>query len=137
MNKLVLLIFLLFMSDSLVIEYCRKFLLGFILIKHNKKSALAIHKSKKLKERILLDYIDFFVNNHKLVYRLVKYIYLLQIITILPIYFILGILYFTFTINIEVILGILSLVKLAIFCFIRLQFDSSRSLKYINRRSGF
>jgi hypothetical protein len=115
--------------DSILIEDLRRLLKDFLIGARNRKKARVIYDQHSLKERIFLGFIKLYIENYKLAFNCFHWLYMIEIIIIIPQYSMLIALYVTGH-DYYCVLFILLFVKALLCISIRLQTDSLRRSRF-------
>lgn len=133
MNRFAMAYFLLLTATDLsMITDIRNFLLQFAVGTVNRESADIIGKFKYFLSSICLDYLKPYVQDHKKIFNLFRYIYLAEIITIVPQYITVIVLGVLDKIHFSIPYFIPVIVKTIILFSVRSQEDSNRKIIYRN-----
>ncbi len=126
----ILLFFLLFLIDSLVISFARKLLFDFLVGQNNKKIARNIHRQQKFINKITMRYIKANLNQNLSTFKIFHCIYMIEIFTLIPQYIIL-LAIFIFAGNFaNFILLAFFAIKFLLFIVYWWQFDANRVSKF-------
>lgn len=129
MKKLfVLLFFLLFLIDLLVINFARKLLFDFLIGKKN--NALKIHQQQKCKYRITMSYIKLYIKQNLYQFKVFHCIYLFELFTLIPQYIILLVSNIFIERYVHIPLIIFCVIKFLFFIVYWCQFDVNRVSRF-------
>ncbi len=129
------LVFILLLSDLIVLSSWRKFLQDFLTGNKNRKSARKIYAQQTIKGKILLDYIDSLLEFNQDIFKAYYRIYVCMVVTVIPQYVISIVLLIFFKEFSGYFLGLVSFFKIVLFLVVRFQRDASRNSKYAFKSS--
>lgn len=88
-KAVVLYVVLLVLLDTIAISSLRRFLYDFLIGAGNRKTAGKIYRQRSLKDRVFLGFIKSFLKSHRSVFDVYHWIYLVELVSLVPQYAIL------------------------------------------------
>lgn len=85
-KAVVLYVVLLVLLDTIAISSLRRFLYDFLIGAGNRKTARKIYRQRSLKDRVFLGFIKSFLKNHRSVFDVYHWIYLMELVSLVPQY---------------------------------------------------
>ena len=133
MTKVVVLyIVLLVLLDTIVISSLRRFLYDFLIGAGNRKTARKIYRQRSLKDRVFLGFIKSFLKSHRSVFDVYHWIYLVELVSLVPQYAILLAVYVLYGVQNNILIFSLIAVKGLLCLMVRFQVDSLMRSRYRN-----
>lgn len=128
----VLYIALLALFDTVAISSLRRFLNDFLIGALNRRTARKIYSQQNLKDRILLGFIKSSLKGNISVFKVYHWIYLVELVSLVPQYTILFTVYLLYDTQNEYPVFLLIAIKGLICLIIRFQVDSLMRSRYRN-----
>lgn len=133
MTKVVVLyVVILALLDAVAISSLRRFLNDFLIGARNRKSARKICSQQSLKDRVFLGFIKSFLKSHRLAFNVYHWIYLVELVSLVPQYVILLAVYMLYGMQNNVLILSLIAIKGLLCLIIRFQVDSLMRSRYRN-----
>ena len=133
MTKVVVLyIVLLALLDTIAISSLRRFLYDFLIGAGNRKTAGKIYRQRSLKDRVFLGFIKSFLKSHRSVFDVYHWIYLVELVSLVPQYAILLAVYVLYGVQNNILIFSLIAVKGLLCLMVRFQVDSLMRSRYRN-----
>ena len=133
MTKVVVLyVVILALLDAIAISSLRRFLNDFLIGARNRKSARKICSQQSLKDRVFLGFIKSFLKSHRLAFNVYHWIYLVELVSLVPQYVILLAVYMLYGMQNNVLILSLIAIKGLLCLIIRFQVDSLMRSRYRN-----
>ena len=133
MTKVVVLyVVILALLDAIAISSLRRFLNDFLIGARNRKSARKICSQQSLKDRVFLGFIKSFLKSHRLAFNVYHWIYLVELVSLVPQYVILLAVYMLYGMQNNVLILYLIAIKGLLCLIIRFQVDSLMRSRYRN-----
>lgn len=85
-KAVVLYVVLLVLLDTIAISSLRRFLYDFLIGAGNRKTARKIYRQRSLKDRVFLGFIKSFLKSHRSVFDVYHWIYLVELVSLVPQY---------------------------------------------------
>jgi len=85
-KAVVLYVVLLVLLDTIAISSLRRFLYDFLIGAGNRKTARKIYRQRSLKDRVFLGFIKSFLKSHRSVFDVYHWIYLMELVSLVPQY---------------------------------------------------
>ena len=120
----ILLYALLFISDSIAIDFLRHLLMDFMIGARNKRIARAIYNQQSLMNKVSLGFIRQYLTSYLAAFRVHHTLYIMELLTLLPQYIVL------LATDNNHYLCFCIVLKTSLFIYVRLRFDSLRRSKY-------
>ena len=120
----VLLYFCLILWDLLLLYDLRRLVYSTLMIKRNKRTAKKIYKQQCLLDKILLNYIRIYIENSKVrkEYYIFHFLYIFQIVFLVPQYVFLIVINIVFVQIMKYILCVVAIIKLIFLIIITVNF---------------
>ena len=131
-KAVVLYVVLLVLLDTIAISSLRRFLYDFLIGAGNRKTARKIYRQRSLKDRVFLGFIKSFLKSHRSVFDVYHWIYLMELISLVPQYAILLAVYVLYGVQNNILIFSLIGVKGLLCLVIRFQVDSLMRSRYRN-----
>ena len=128
----VVLLVLLVLLDTIAISSLRRFLYDFLIGAGNRKTARKIYRQRSLKDRVFLGFIKSFLKSHRSVFDVYHWIYLMELVSLVPQYAILLAVYVLYGVQNNILIFSLIAVKGLLCLVIRFQVDSLMRSRYRN-----
>lgn len=133
MTKVVVLyIVLLALLDTIAISSLRRFLYDFLIGAGNRKTAGKIYRQRSLKDRVFLGFIKSFLKSHRSVFDVYHWIYLVELVSLVPQYATLLAVYVLYGVQNNILIFSLIAVKGLLCLMVRFQVDSLMRSRYRN-----
>lgn len=133
MTKVVVLyIILLALLDTIAISSLRRFLYDFLIGARNRKNARNIYRQRSLKDRVFLGFIRSFLKSHRSAFDVYHWIYLMELVSLVPQYAILLAVYMLNVVQNNILIFSVIAVKGLLCLIIRFQVDSLMRSRYRN-----
>ena len=133
MTKVVVLyVVILALLDAIAISSLLRFLNDFLIGARNRKSARKICSQQSLKDRVFLGFIKSFLKSHRLAFNVYHWIYLVELVSLVPQYVILLAVYMLYGMQNNVLILSLIAIKGLLCLIIRFQVDSLMRSRYRN-----
>ena len=129
---IVLYVVILALLDAVAISSLRRFLNDFLIGARNRKSARKICSQQSLKDRVFLGFIKSFLKSHRLAFNVYHWIYLVELVSLVPQYAILLAVYMLYGMQNNVLILSLIAIKGLLCLIIRFQVDSLMRSRYRN-----
>ena len=129
---IVLYVVILALLDAVAISSLRRFLNDFLIGARNRKSARKICSQQSLKDRVFLSFIKSFLKSHRLAFNVYHWIYLVELVSLVPQYAILLAVYMLYGMQNNVLIFSLIAIKGLLCLIIRFQVDSLMRSRYRN-----
>ena len=131
MTKVVVLyVVLLALLDAIAISSLRRLLYDFLIGAENRKTARDIYSQQSLKDRVFLGFIKSFLKSHRLAFNVYHWIYLVELVSLVPQYVILLAVYMLYGMQNNVLIFSLIAIKGLLCLIIRFQVDSLMRSRY-------
>lgn len=131
-KAVVLYVVLLVLLDTIAIRSLRRFLYDFLIGAGNRKTAGKIYRQRSLKDRVFLGFIKSFLKSHRSVFDVYHWIYLMELVSLVPQYAILLAVYVLYGVQNNILIFSLIAVKGLLCLVIRFQVDSLMRSRYRN-----
>lgn len=131
-KAVVLYVVLLVLLDTTAISSLRRFLYDFLIGAGNRKTARKIYRQRSLKDRVFLGFIKSFLKSHRSVFDVYHWIYLVELVSLVPQYAILLAVYVLYGVQNNILIFSLIAVKGLLCLVIRFQVDSLMRSRYRN-----
>lgn len=131
-KAVVLYVVLLVLLDTIAIRSLRRFLYDFLIGAGNRKAARKIYRQRSLKDRVFLGFIKSFLKSHRSVFDVYHWIYLMELVSLVPQYAILLAVYVLYGVQNNILIFSLIAVKGLLCLVIRFQVDSLMRSRYRN-----
>ena len=131
-KAVVLYVVLLVLLDTIAISSLRRFLYDFLIGAGNRKTARKIYRQRSLKDRVFLGFIKSFLKSHRSVFDVYHWIYLMELVSLVPQYAILLAVYVLYGVQNNILIFSLIAVKGLLCLVIRFQVDSLMRSRYRN-----
>jgi hypothetical protein len=131
-KAVVLYVVLLVLLDTIAISSLRRFLYDFLIGAGNRKTARKIYRQRSLKDRVFLGFIKSFLKSHRSVFDVYHWIYLVELVSLVPQYAILLAVYVLYGVQNNILIFSLIAVKGLLCLVIRFQVDSLMRSRYRN-----
>lgn len=131
-KAVVLYVALLVLLDTIAISSLRRFLYDFLIGAGNRKTARKIYRQRSLKDRVFLGFIKSFLKSHRSVFDVYHWIYLMELVSLVPQYAILLAVYVLYGVQNNILIFSLIAVKGLLCLVIRFQVDSLMRSRYRN-----
>lgn len=131
-KAVVLYVVLLVLLDTIAIRSLRRFLYDFLIGAGNRKTARKIYRQRSLKDRVFLGFIKSFLKSHRSVFDVYHWIYLMELVSLVPQYAILLAVYVLYGVQNNILIFSLIAVKGLLCLVIRFQVDSLMRSRYRN-----
>lgn len=131
-KAVVLYVVLLVLLDTIAISSLRRFLYDFLIGAGNRKTARKIYRQRSLKDRVFLGFIKSFLKSHRSVFDVYHWIYLVELVSLVPQYAILLAVYGLYGVQNNILIFSLIAVKGLLCLVIRFQVDSLMRSRYRN-----
>ncbi len=131
-KAVVLYVVLLVLLDTIAISSLRRFLYDFLIGAGNRKTARKIYRQRSLKDRVFLGFIKSFLKSHRSVFDVYHWIYLMELVSLVPQYAILLAVYVLYGVQNNILIFSLIAVKGLLCLMIRFQVDSLMRSRYRN-----
>lgn len=131
-KAVVLYVVLLVLLDTIAISSLRRFLYDFLIGAGNRKTARKIYRQRSLKNRVFLGFIKSFLKSHRSVFDVYHWIYLVELVSLVPQYAILLAVYVLYGVQNNILIFSLIAVKGLLCLVIRFQVDSLMRSRYRN-----
>lgn len=128
----VVLLVLLVLLDTIAISSLRRFLYDFLIGAGNRKTARKIYRQRSLKDRVFLGFIKSFLKSHRSVFDVYHWIYLVELVSLVPQYAILLAVYVLYGVQNNILIFSLIAVKGLLCLMVRFQVDSLMRSRYRN-----
>lgn len=128
----VVLLVLLVLLDTIAISSLRRFLYDFLIGAGNRKTARKIYRQRSLKDRVFLGFIKSFLKSHRSVFDVYHWIYLMELVSLVPQYAILLAVYVLYGVQNNILIFSLIAVKGLLCLMVRFQVDSLMRSRYRN-----
>ena len=128
----VLYVVILALLDAVAISSLRRFLNDFLIGARNRKSARKICSQQSLKDCVFLGFIKSFLKSHRLAFNVYHWIYLVELVSLVPQYAILLAVYMLYGMQNNVLILSLIAIKGLLCLIIRFQVDSLMRSRYRN-----
>ena len=133
MSKAVVLnVVLLVLLDTIAIRSLRRFLYDFLIGAGNRKTARKIYRQRSLKDRVFLGFIKSFLKSHRSVFDVYHWIYLVELVSLVPQYATLLAVYVLYGVQNNILIFSLIAVKGLLCLMVRFQVDSLMRSRYRN-----
>ena len=129
-KAVVLYVVLLVLLDTIAISSLRRFLYDFLIGAGNRKTARKIYRQRSLKDRVFLGFIKSFLKSHRSVFDVYHWIYLMELVSLVPQYAILLAVYVLYGVQNNILIFSLIAVKGLLCLVIRFQVDSLMRSRY-------
>ena len=131
-KAVVLYVVLLVLLDTIAISSLRRFLYDFLIGAGNRKTARKIYRQRSLKDRVFPGFIKSFLKSHRSVFDVYHWIYLVELVSLVPQYAILLAVYVLYGVQNNILIFSLIAVKGLLCLVIRFQVDSLMRSRYRN-----
>lgn len=131
-KAVVLYVVLLVLLDTIAISSLRRFLYDFLIGAGNRKTARKIYRQRSLKDRVFLGFIKSFLKSHRSVFDVYHWIYLVELVSLVPQYATLLAVYVLYGVQNNILIFSLIAVKGLLCLVIRFQVDSLMRSRYRN-----
>lgn len=131
-KAVVLYVVLLVLLDTIAISSLRRFLYDFLIGAGNRKTAGKIYRQRSLKDRVFLGFIKSFLKSHRSVFDVYHWIYLMELVSLVPQYATLLAVYVLYGVQNNILIFSLIAVKGLLCLMIRFQVDSLMRSRYRN-----
>lgn len=131
-KAVVLYVVLLVLLDTIAISSLRRFLYDFLIGAGNRKTARKIYRQRSLKDRVFLGFIKSFLKSHRSVFDVYHWIYLMELVSLVPQYATLLAVYVLYGVQNNILIFFLIAVKGLLCLMIRFQVDSLMRSRYRN-----
>ena len=131
-KAVVLYVVLLVLLDTIAISSLRRFLYDFLIGAGNRKTAGKIYRQRSLKDRVFLGFIKSFLKSHRSVFDVYHWIYLVELVSLVPQYATLLAVYVLYGVQNNILIFSLIAVKGLICLMVRFQVDSLMRSRYRN-----
>lgn len=131
-KAVVLYVVLLVLLDTIAISSLRRFLYDFLIGAGNRKTARKIYRQRSLKDRVFLGFIKSFLKSHRSVFDVYHWIYLMELVSLIPQYAILLAVYVLYGVQNNILIFSLIAVKGLLCLMVRFQVDSLMRSRYRN-----
>lgn len=131
-RAVVLYVVLLVLLDTIAISSLRRFLYDFLIGAGNRKTARKIYRQRSLKDRVFLGFIKSFLKSHRSVFDVYHWIYLVELVSLVPQYAILLAVYVLYGVQNNILIFSLIAVKGLLCLMVRFQVDSLMRSRYRN-----
>ena len=131
-KAVVLYVVLLALLDTIAIRSLRRFLYDFLIGAGNRKTAGKIYRQRSLKDRVFLGFIKSFLKSHRSVFDVYHWIYLVELVSLVPQYAILLAVYVLYGVQNNILIFSLIAVKGLLCLMVRFQVDSLMRSRYRN-----
>lgn len=131
-KAVVLYVVLLVLLDTIAISSLRRFLYDFLIGAGNRKTARKIYRQRSLKDRVFLGFIKSFLKSHRSVFDVYHWIYLVELVSLVPQYAILLAVYVLYGVQNNILIFSLIAVKGLLCLMVRFQVDSLMRSRYRN-----
>lgn len=131
-KAVVLYVVLLVLLDTIAISSLRRFLYDFLIGAGNRKTARKIYRQRSLKDRVFLGFIKSFLKSHRSVFDVYHWIYLVELVSLVPQYATLLAVYVLYGVQNNILIFSLIAVKGLLCLMIRFQVDSLMRSRYRN-----
>lgn len=131
-KAVVLYVVLLVLLDTIAISSLRRFLYDFLIGAGNRKTARKIYRQRSLKDRVFLGFIKSFLKSHRSVFDVYHWIYLMELVSLVPQYAILLAVYVLYGVQNNILIFSLIAVKALLCLMVRFQVDSLMRSRYRN-----
>ena len=131
-KAVVLYVVLLVLLDTIAISSLRRFLYDFLIGAGNRKTARKIYRQRSLKDRVFLGFIKSFLKSLRSVFDVYHWIYLMELVSLVPQYAILLAVYVLYGVQNNILIFSLIAVKGLLCLVIRFQVDSLMRSRYRN-----
>jgi hypothetical protein len=131
-KAVVLYVVLLALLDTIAISSLRRFLYDFLIGAGNRKTAGKIYRQRSLKDRVFLGFIKSFLKSHRSVFDVYHWIYLMELVSLVPQYAILLAVYVLYGVQNNILIFSLIAVKGLLCLMVRFQVDSLMRSRYRN-----
>lgn len=131
-KAVVLYVVLLVLLDTIAISSLRRFLYDFLIGAGNRKTAGKIYRQRSLKDRVFLGFIKSFLKSHRSVFDVYHWIYLVELVSLVPQYATLLAVYVLYGVQNNILIFSLIAVKGLLCLVIRFQVDSLMRSRYRN-----
>lgn len=131
-KAVVLYVVLLVLLDTIAIRSLRRFLYDFLIGAGNRKTARKIYRQRSLKDRVFLGFIKSFLKSHRSVFDVYHWIYLMELVSLVPQYAILLAVYVLYGVQNNILIFSLIAVKGLLCLMVRFQVDSLMRSRYRN-----
>lgn len=128
----VVLLVLLVLLDTIAISSLRRFLYDFLIGAGNRKTAGKIYRQRSLKDRVFLGFIKSFLKSHRSVFDVYHWIYLVELVSLVPQYATLLAVYVLYGVQNNILIFSLIAVKGLLCLMVRFQLDSLMRSRYRN-----
>ena len=131
-KAVVLYVVLLVLLDTIAIRSLRRFLYDFLIGAGNRKTARKIYRQRSLKDRVFLGFIKSFLKSHRSVFDVYHWIYLMELVSLVPQYATLLAVYVLYGVQNNILIFSLIAVKGLLCLMVRFQVDSLMRSRYRN-----
>lgn len=131
-KAVVLYVVLLVLLDTIAISSLRRFLYDFLIGAGNRKTAGKIYRQRSLKDRVFLGFIKSFLKSHRSVFDVYHWIYLMELVSLVPQYATLLAVYVLYGVQNNILIFSLIAVRGLLCLMIRFQVDSLMRSRYRN-----
>lgn len=131
-KAVVLYVVLLVLLDTIAIRSLRRFLYDFLIGAGNRKTARKIYRQRSLKDRVFLGFIKSFLKSHRSVFDVYHWIYLVELVSLVPQYATLLAVYVLYGVQNNILIFSLIAVKGLLCLMVRFQVDSLMRSRYRN-----
>ncbi len=131
-KAVVLYVVLLVLLDTIAISSLRRFLYDFLIGAGNRKTAGKIYRQRSLKDRVFLGFIKSFLKSHRSVFDVYHWIYLVELVSLVPQYATLLAVYVLYGVQNNILIFSLIAVKGLLCLMVRFQVDSLMRSRYRN-----
>ena len=131
-KAVVLYVVLLVLLDTIAISSLRRFLYDFLIGAGNRKTAWKIYRQRSLKDRVFLGFIKSFLKSHRSVFDVYHWIYLMELVSLVPQYATLLAVYVLYGVQNNILIFSLIAVKGLLCLMVRFQVDSLMRSRYRN-----
>lgn len=131
-KAVVLYVVLLVLLDTIAISSLRRFLYDFLIGAGNRKTARKIYRQRSLKDRVFLGFIKSFLKSHRSVFDVYHWIYLMELVSLVPQYATLLAVYVLYGVQNNILIFSLIAVKGLLCLMVRFQVDSLMRSRYRN-----
>lgn len=131
-KAVVLYVVLLVLLDTIAISSLRRFLYDFLIGAGNRKTARKIYRQRSLIDRVFLGFIKSFLKSHRSVFDVYHWIYLVELVSLVPQYATLLAVYVLYGVQNNILIFSLIAVKGLLCLMVRFQVDSLMRSRYRN-----
>ena len=132
-NIIALVYFVIILFDAIIVSDARRLLLDFLIGQRNRKNAKKIHSEQSFKNRIHMGYIQPMLKKNKEAFRKYHILYLIIIYSLIPQYIVACLFHFLAPSIIFYVIGTLSLIRILLVIFYRLELGPNRMSVYAKK----